>query len=82
MKSFSLIDIALTMQFMCFFVLPPPPPPKKKEPKAKPKGTIQASTCFKSWLSHNAKLKAPLDLLLTAFGWKNIAKTWKNFSAF
>jgi hypothetical protein len=37
--------------------------------KSQPKGWIQEAAFFKSRLSRSAKLKAPLDLLLVAFGW-------------
>jgi hypothetical protein len=37
--------------------------------KSQPKGWIQEAAFSKSRLSHSAKLKAPLDLLLVAFGW-------------
>jgi hypothetical protein len=39
-----------------------------EKPKAKPKGWNQEAGFSKSRLSHSAKLKAPLDLLLVAFG--------------
>jgi hypothetical protein len=37
--------------------------------KSQPKGWIQEAAFSKSRLSRSAKLKAPLDLLLVAFGW-------------
>jgi hypothetical protein len=37
--------------------------------KSQPKGWIQEVAFSKSRLSRSAKLKAPLDLLLVAFGW-------------
>jgi hypothetical protein len=37
--------------------------------KSQPKGWIQEAAFSKSRLSSSAKLKAPLDLLLVAFGW-------------
>jgi hypothetical protein len=40
----------------------------KAKAKAKPKGWIQETAFCKSRLFRSAKLKAPLDLLLVAFG--------------
>jgi hypothetical protein len=37
--------------------------------KSQPKGGIQEAAFSKSRLSRSAKLKAPLNLLLVAFGW-------------
>jgi hypothetical protein len=37
--------------------------------KSQPKGWIQEAAFSKSRLSRSAKLKAPLNLLLVAFGW-------------
>jgi hypothetical protein len=50
--------------------------------EAKPKGWIQKTTFLKRQLSHSAKLKALLNLILAAFGWncKNIyRRTFSNF---
>jgi hypothetical protein len=50
--------------------------------KSQPKGWIQEAAFSKSRLSRSAKLKAPLDLLLVAFGWNCVNIYRINFNDF